>query len=171
MKKMLLLAVLLLPAPGAMAQGAQYTRALMVMGAAEGYDAGMAMGLGYGAHLPDSLRYLSLEGDASKNFSHMSQHNAGTQIKRSYARAAVYAAVTYPVDPRFDIKGRIGVHYTSYQDRDGGTDGVTRGHAHGMDTGVGVLVHFRVQQDIVVEYTTTTLNDFTQLIIGMQFTF
>jgi len=168
---LLLLPVLAFPLTTAAGEGDQYTRAVMIMGVSEGYSAGMAIGLGYGLRLPHASDYLSMEGEIAKNFSHMSHDESGSQIKRSYARGALYLALTYPIDPRFDIKGKIGAHYTSFQDRGGNSTDTRHDSDQGMETGIGALIHFRARQDIIVEYTSTTLNDFTQLIVGMQLSF
>lgn len=148
----------------------QYSRVLLLMGTAENFSSGMAVGLGYGSYLPQVLPYFSVEAEVAKNFSHMEGDDGnGNTVKRSWARGALYAALIYPVDPRFQIKGRIGSYLGVYRDRGGAATGSDIDS--GMETGIGALVHYRSGQDIALEYTTNTLNDFTQVILGLQIAF
>lgn len=150
-----------------------YTRVFAVMADTEDLEPGYALGLGYGRHFSKLLPYFSLEGELSKNFTHMkSGTTAAVQVKRSFWRVAAYAALTYPINRRFSIKGKAGAHHTWFIDR-ASTAGSRpqRDNIDGLDFGVGALIHLRPSQDILVEYTSTGLNDYTQLILGMQLNF
>lgn len=137
-----------------------YVKPMVSLVDMSGYDNGYALGLGIARPLPQLTPYLSAEAEFLKSFSQL-RNNDG---KVSFSKTAVFAALTYPFDPRVQIKGKAGIRYATFS-------GANDDNDIGMDWGAGALLLLDNLHTISFEYIVSDENDFTQLVAAWMIPF
>jgi hypothetical protein len=137
-----------------------YAKPMLALVGLHGYDDAYAVGLGISRPLPQMSPYLGAEVDFLKSFSKL-KSNSGDL---SFSKVAAFAALTYPLDPRVQIKARVGLRYAAFSGADDDSD-------TGVDWGVGALLLLDSLRTVTLEYVTSDENNFTQVIAGLQLAF
>lgn len=159
MLRTLVVAVLIL-AVWPNAHAANYARALGVLASLDGYNDSYAVGVAVGRDLPRLLPHLGVEGEFFKSFSKMS----GKTSDLTFNKTAVFVTYSYPVEPRIHINGKVGLRYAAFKDSVAGSNNDT-----GVDWGVGALLAFDHNRNVVLEFITSDENKFSQFAVGLQF--
>ncbi len=129
----------------------------------QGYEDGVAAGLGVSWPLRQLTPYLSAETEFMKTFSRL-EGDAGNL---TFSKVAAYAALTYPFDPRVQLKGKVGFRYAALKESgSGGNSSDT-----GADWGVGVQLLLDNLRSIELEYITSDENNFSQMLVGLRIQF
>lgn len=142
------------------AHAANYARALAVIASLDGYQDAYALGAGVGRDLPRVMPYLGVEGEFFKSFAKLD----GKSGDRTFNKTAVFMTYSYPVEPRIQINGKVGLRYVAFKDTVAGSSSDA-----GVDWGVGALLALDHNRNVVLEFITDDENKFSQFAVGLQF--
>ncbi len=127
----------------------------------DSYTNGVAAGIGIGWPLPYFSQYMTAEAEYMKSFARMESSSG----RRSFAKGAIFAALTYPFDPRIHFKGKVGLRYATYENSGTGDAG---GNDIGGDFGLGAQVLLDNLRTVEIEYITSDENRFSQFLVGLR---
>lgn len=144
-------------APGAHA--GDYLRIEGALVSLTGYDDAHAAGFAWGRDLPHLLPRMSAEIEFMKGFNKLRGANS-----LSFSKTAGFAAWTFPVDPRIVVKGKVGLRYATFNRSGNGQD-----NDLGVDFGIGALYTLDRARRLSAEYISSDDNEFSQFILGLQF--
>jgi hypothetical protein len=133
----------------------------------DNYKQDYAAGIGLGHSLAHLIPHFALEGEFIKSFSQMKS----TAAKRTFAMTSVFGVFTYPLEQRFLIKGKYGLRYASFKDKDKASTGITNSSDTGSAYGLGALYALDRTRELSAEYVTSDTNDFYQFVVGLQLHF
>lgn len=162
---------LLLAAPvsQALAQTDYYVKPLLAITQMENYTEGLAIGMAWAKNLYHYLPHTAVEGEIIKSFTTISPTNDdSTNTKRSFTKTAIYAILSYPLDPRLSIKGKLGLYYTAFEDRTGDAKSNSSADGISLEIGTGLLIRLDRHKDLVVEVLTNSANATYYLTAGLQ---
>lgn len=124
-----------------------------------GYNDANAAGFAWGRDMPHVLPRMSAEVEFLKGFTKLRGANSV-----SFSKTAGFAAFTFPVDPRIVVKGKVGLRYATFDTSSNGQD-----NDLGVDFGIGALYTLDRARRVVAEYISSDDNDFSQFLLGLQF--
>lgn len=142
------------------ARAENYTRVLAALASLDGHSDAYALGVAVGRDLPRLAPHLGVEGEFFKSFSKMNSSNGAV----TFNKTAVFINYSYPLEPRIFIYGKVGMRYAAFKNSARGDDSDV-----GVDWGVGTLLAFDHNRNVVLEYLTSDENNFSQLALGLQF--
>jgi hypothetical protein len=161
--------------PLAPVQANDYVRAIATLSSMEKVDDGIAAGVGWGRTLYHVLPHFGVEGEIIKSFSNLEQKQTENTLKRSFTKAGFYGTLTYPLNLRWLIKGKLGFQYSSIKNRLINTAGTTTNSSNstdtGMDFGIGAIIRLDRRKDVTIEYITNDTNDFSHVLLALQFNY
>lgn len=128
----------------------------------DGYDNGIAAGLGISWPLRQLAPYLTAEAEFMKSFAKMD----GNDTDRAFSKVGAYGALTYPFDPRVNIKGKLGFRYAAFKDSGSDSSSDT-----GVDWGAGLQLLLDSRKTVEFEYITSDENNFSQWLAGLRIQF
>ena len=154
----------------ASAEPGDYVNAQLAIADVDGFSDGTAIVATYGIPMPHIDKHFSTEAEFTTTLTDPDTSVAGINVDASYFTLAGYAVYTYPVNEKFDLRGRAGLLYEDVDVSASAVGVKASDDDFGLSFGFGVTYDIGKRMNVIAEYTVIE-SDITHLSAGIQYTF